>query len=117
MLDLQELLIQAAKPGVSAGTLYEISRAFAEKRAYGDAFMGGDSQRIRFIGHGIGLELDELPILAENHEMPLQKGMVIALEPKLVFPQVGVVGIENTHVVTDAGLRRLTEFPDDIVIR
>jgi len=116
MLDLQEVLIHAAKPGVCAGTLYEMAKAFAEDLGYGDQFMGFDAQRVRFVGHGIGLELDEYPILAENQKMPLQSGMVIALEPKLVFPDVGVVGIENTHLVTDAGLHRLTEFPDAIVI-
>ncbi len=116
MLDLQEELIHAAKPGVAAGALYETAKQFAASTGYGDIFMGADSQRIRFIGHGIGLELDEFPILAENQDMPLEKGMVIALEPKLVFPGLGVVGIENTHVVTDKGLRRLTEFPDEIGI-
>ncbi len=116
MLDLQEVLIQAAKPGGRTGALYETAKTFAENLGYGDVFMGHGGQRVRFVGHGIGLELDEHPVLAENQEMPLQKGMVIALEPKLVFPDLGVVGIENTHVVTDEGLHRLTEFPDEIVI-
>ena len=78
--------------------------------------MGVGPQRIRFVGHGIGLEIDEYPFLAKGQDLPLQTGMVIALEPKLIFPGEGVVGIENTHVVTENGLEQLTKFPDDIVI-
>jgi Xaa-Pro aminopeptidase len=78
--------------------------------------MGADRQRIRFIGHGVGLELDELPIIAKGQEMVLEEGMVIALEPKLIFPGIGVVGIENTHVVTRDGLQQLGRYPDDVTI-
>jgi len=116
MLDLQELLMASAKPGITACTLYDMAKRFAEDRGYGDTFMGGDSQGVRFIGHGIGLELDEYPVIGEKQEMVLQEGMIIALEPKLIFPDIGVVGIENTHVVTDHGLHRLTTFPDAVVI-
>lgn len=116
MLTLQGLLIKAAKPGVPSGSLYEAAVSFAADRGYSDFFMGADPRRVRFVGHGIGLELDELPVLGENGKAPLQEGMVIALEPKLVFPDVGVVGIENTHVVTTDGLQRLTHFPDEVVI-
>ena len=78
--------------------------------------MGAGNERIRFVGHGIGLEVDEFPFLAAGQKLELQPGMTIALEPKLIFPGQGVVGIENTHVVTDDGLEQFGEFPDDIVI-
>jgi Xaa-Pro aminopeptidase len=81
----------------------------------GDHFMGHGHDRVRFVGHGVGLELDELPILAARQTLPLEEGMVIALEPKATFPGRGVVGIENTHVVTGAGLERLTALGDEIV--
>ncbi|RJQ54881.1 MAG: aminopeptidase P family protein [Desulfobacteraceae bacterium] len=116
MLTLQEMLMKSAKPGVSSGSLYEAAVSFAADRGYGEFFMGADAQRVRFVGHGIGLELDEYPVLGEKGKTPLQEGMVIALEPKLVFPGIGVVGIENTHVVTRDGLQRLTQFPDEVVI-
>jgi len=78
--------------------------------------MGAEAQRIRFIGHGAGLELDEYPFLAKGQQIRLQENMVIALEPKLVFPGKGVVGVENTHVVTQSGLRALTTYPEKIEI-
>ena len=68
------------------------------------------------MGHGIGLEIDEYPFLVKGQDLPFQSGMVVALEPKLIFPGEGVVGIENTHLVTDDGLEQLTKFPDEIVI-
>jgi len=82
---------------------------------YGDFFMGADSQRIRFVGHGIGTELDEFPFLAEGQDMVLEAGMTIAIEPKLIMPGCGVVGIENTFVVTSKGLEKLTLFPETVI--
>ena len=73
------------------------------------------ADRIQFIGHGVGLELDEFPFLARGQTTELEEGMVIALEPKLVFPGEGVVGIENTHVVTQSGLDQLTHAQQQIV--
>ena len=116
MVALQEKIKLEAKPGVTAGRLYELGVAFASEAGYGDHFMGAEAQRIQFIGHGVGLELDEYPFLAKGQEMPLAEDMVIALEPKLIFPGRGVVGIENTHVVTQAGLNQLGQYPDAVTI-
>jgi Xaa-Pro dipeptidase len=116
MLKIQEGLKQAAKPGVPAGQIYEMGIALAADAGLGDHFMGAGPQRIRFVGHGVGLELDEFPFLAKGQQMPLQEGMVIALEPKAVFPGKGVVGIENTHVVTQKGLNQLGHYPDEITV-
>jgi Xaa-Pro aminopeptidase len=104
------------RPGVPAGDIYDAALAFARSRGYADFFMGVGPQRIRFVGHGIGIELDEYPFLNQGQNMPIQAGMTIALEPKLIFPGRGVVGIENTHVVTEAGLEQLGKFPDDIFV-
>ena len=116
MVNLQNHLKLAAKPGVKAGLLYDLGIDLATQWGYQDNFMGAGRQRIRFIGHGVGLELDEFPFIAKSQEMCLQEGMVIALEPKLIFPGRGVVGIENTHVVTSDGLRSLGQYPDTITI-
>ncbi len=62
------------------------------------------------------LEVDEYPFLAAGQDLPLQQGMTIALEPKVIFPGKGVVGIENTHVVTQNGLEQLGRFPEEIVV-
>lgn len=116
MLKLQARVKQAARPGVKAGGIYDLALNLAREAGYEAQFMGSGDQRIRFVGHGIGLELDEFPFLAQGQELPLEEGMVIALEPKLIFPGRGVVGIENTHVVTGEGLRQLTAYPDEITI-
>jgi Xaa-Pro dipeptidase len=116
MLDLQSMLKKKMLPGVPAGDVYDMAMAFVDEAGYGDSFMGAEKQRIRFIGHGVGLELDEYPFLARGQQLHLQADMVIALEPKLVFPGRGVVGVENTHVVTPDGLQQLTTYPEEIEI-
>ncbi len=115
MLDLQERIKAMATPGTAAGDLYAAAVGMAEQQGMGDHFMGAGADRIRFIGHGVGLELDEFPFLAEGQKTVLETGMVIALEPKLIFPGIGVVGIENTHVVTPGGLDQLTHAEQQIV--
>jgi len=115
MLELQSLVAQNARPGAKAGDLYDLAVEFVQRKGYSDVFMGADDQRVRFIGHGIGLELDDYPFLAAGQTLELEEGMVIALEPKLIFPSEGVVGIENTHLVTAGGLEKLTRFEDEIV--
>ncbi len=115
-LEIQEALKQEIRPGVAAGRIYELALSLAADRGYTEHFMGADDRRIRFVGHGIGLELDEYPFLAAGQEILLQAGMVIALEPKMVFPGRGVVGIENTHLVTESGAEPLTLCKEEISI-
>ncbi|MBE3575872.1 MAG: aminopeptidase P family protein, partial [Firmicutes bacterium] len=100
-------LEERLRPGMTAAQVYGLAREMAEASGLLPYFMGyGDSQA-RFVGHGIGLELDEFPPLAARVEIPLQVGMTLAIEPKFVFPGLGAVGIENTYVLTEAGLQRL----------
>ncbi|MCX5881395.1 MAG: Xaa-Pro peptidase family protein [Deltaproteobacteria bacterium] len=116
MLSIQAAIIREARPGISAGWIYEMAIELATEAGYSENFMGTGDQRIRFVGHGVGLELDEYPFLAAGQKMLLQEGMVIALEPKLIFPQRGVVGIENTQLVTPNGLQQLTVFDENIIV-
>ncbi len=117
MLAIQEVIKKVARPGVTAGAVYEQACAKADEFGYADHFMGAaGKERIRFIGHGIGLEVDEFPFLAMGQKLELQAGMIIALEPKAIFPGKGVVGIENTHVVTTDGLEQFGTFPDEITV-
>ena len=115
MLELQARIMDMARPGVPAGSIYDAALDFAVSRGYGDHFMGFGAERIRFVGHGVGLELDEFPFLNTGQALVLEPDMVIALEPKLIFPGKGVVGIENTHRVTEDGLEKLGQFPDEII--
>jgi len=116
MLEIQEMVKQKATPGSVTGELYEMMMSEAGAKGYKDYFMGTGERRIRFTGHGIGLELDEFPFIAKDQKLCLEKGMIIALEPKAVFPEKGVVGIENSLLVTDNGLESLTTFNDRITI-
>ena len=115
MLEVQQMIKKLAKPGVKSGEIYRHAVEKAEKLGYADYFMGIGAERIRFVGHGIGLEVDEYPFLAAGQQLELQAGMTIALEPKLIFPGKGVVGIENTHVVTEDGLEQLGQFPQEVM--
>ncbi len=116
MLQVQADLKAFARPGVKTGDVYERAIRLVDEMGYGDNFMGADAERIRFVGHGVGIELDEYPFLARGQQLELEEGMIIALEPKLIFPGVGVVGIENTHVVTASGLKQFGRFNEDINI-
>lgn len=114
MVGLQEEMKEMCKPGVATGLLYEEMVAIAAKAGFAKNFMGVGDRRIRFTGHGVGLELDEFPFIAKGQKLELREGMVLALEPKTIFPGQGVVGIENTHLVTSRGLEPLSSYPDTI---
>jgi Xaa-Pro aminopeptidase len=116
MLDVQALIKKEAKPGVKSGDIYELAIGRTSTLGYDKYFMGVGDERIRFVGHGIGIELDEYPFLASGQTLELQENMTLALEPKLIFPGKGVVGIENTHRVTEDGLEQFGQFQDEIFV-
>ncbi len=116
MIEIQNAIARAAKPGVTGGEIYQMALEMAEERGYRDHFQGLGKDRVMFVGHGVGLELDEYPLLAKGQAMPLEEGMVIAVEPKVNFSGFGTVGVENTYVITEQGAKRITLTPDDIAI-
>lgn len=113
-LAIQDAVLTRIKPGVPWEDVYHHAVELAEQYGLADSFMGLGKDRVRFVGHGVGLELDEFPVFAPGLKMPLEKGMVFALEPTFVFPD-GAVGIENTHVVTADGVRTLTGASQEII--
>jgi Xaa-Pro aminopeptidase len=115
MLEVQQLIKRIATPGMKTGDIYQRAVEKTKDLGYADHFMGTGSDRVRFIGHGLGLEVDEYPFLAAGQQLELQAGMTFALEPKLIFPGKGVVGIENTHLVTEDGLEQLGQFPEEVI--
>jgi len=115
-LQIQETVRKAMVPGAICEEVYQQAAAMAEAAGLGGNFMGMPGEQSRFVGHGVGLELDELPVLAQGFAFPLQKGQVVAVEPKFVFPGKGAIGIENTFAVTENGGERLTELADEIVV-
>ncbi|MGN6380023.1 MAG: M24 family metallopeptidase [Gaiellales bacterium] len=102
-------------PGAVPAELYERARERAAQAGLEQHFMGAGPDRVRFLGHGVGMEIDELPILAPGFDRPLVPGNVLAVEPKFVFPGRGAVGIENMYVVTDDGCETLTTAPEELI--
>jgi Xaa-Pro aminopeptidase len=113
---LHEMIKKWAKPGVRSGEIYERALEKTEEWGYADYFMGFGPERIRLVGHGVGLEVDEFPFLAAGQNLELQEGMTLALEPKLIFPGKGVIGLENSHIVTQNGLEQINGYTEEIVV-
>jgi Xaa-Pro aminopeptidase len=113
-LDVQNEVVEMAKPGVVCEDLYNKAIEMVTAAGYADRFMG-TAQQARFIGHGIGLEINEMPVIAPRMKMELEPGMVFALEPKIVIPGVGPVGVENSWAVNAEGLEKLTNCAEEII--
>lgn len=113
-LDIQQQIAEIAKPGTICEEIYQIGLDMATKAGFADKFMGID-QQAKFIGHGIGLEINEAPVFAPRMKQKLESGMVFALEPKIVIPGVGPVGVENSWVVTAEGVDKLTLCNEEII--
>ncbi len=113
-LEVQEAVAAMAKPGTVCEDMYNKAVEIVTKAGFADYFMGVE-QKAKFIGHGIGLEINEMPVLAPRMKQELEPGMVFALEPKIVLPGIGPVGIENSWVVTTDGLEKLTLCKEEIV--
>jgi Xaa-Pro aminopeptidase len=113
-LSIQKELVALIKPGMICEDVFAKSAELAESMGLGDHFMGIGNDRVRFIGHGVGLELDEYPIFAKGVKMPLAEGMTFALEPKFVFAE-GAIGTENTYVLRASGPQVLTHASEAII--
>jgi Xaa-Pro dipeptidase len=117
MLRIQERMKAVVTLGMPWGELYDECHALAADMGYADSFMGGAGSQVSFIGHGLGLEIDEYPFIARGfNDMHFESGMVFAFEPKVVFPGEGAVGIENTYYLTESGLKTLTFSSEELVI-
>jgi Xaa-Pro dipeptidase len=103
------------RPGTAPSELFAHAERVAGDAGLGDHFMGYGPDRVRFLGHGVGMEIDELPVLAPGFDEPLEPGHVIAVEPKFVFPGRGAVGIENMYAVTDTGWENLTTASEELI--
>jgi len=113
-LEILNELSHLGKEGISCGELYEKAISMVENYGVWEYYMG-NVQRTKFVGHGVGLEINETPVLSKGNKTLLQKGMVIAIEPKFVLPGTGAVGNENTYLVCENRLETLTIFDDNII--
>lgn len=116
-LEIQEAVRCRLKPGAIPAQIYEeVCDEFVHSRGFAEHFMGFGSNQVPFLGHGIGLAIDEFPVIASKVHTPLEANMVIAVEPKKGLEGIGLVGVENTFRVTAEGGERLTPGPDEITI-
>ncbi len=113
---VHDRLKTVARPGAVTGQLYETVWQWAKEAGWAKWFMGCQDPRITFVGHGMGVEVDEFPFLAERQNLELAQGMVFAFEPKIIIPGVGIAGLENTYLVTSEGIESFNEATEELVI-
>lgn len=113
-IDIHQKAMEVFQPGFPCAELYNIALEIVKKEGLSDYFMGTE-QQAKFIGHGLGLEINEPPVLTPRSKELLLENTVFALEPKFVLPQTGAVGIENTYLVTEKGLEKITLFEEQII--
>jgi Xaa-Pro dipeptidase len=114
----KEIIEDAAaygREGIDAAQLFNRAAKLAEKAHLAAYFMGFGEGKVSFIGHGLGLEINELPVITPRHHTILREGMVFAFEPKFALPGKGAIGIEVDFIVRKNGLERVTDIPLDIV--
>jgi len=113
-IDMHCRLMEETKPGTACSDIYNRALATVEQSGFAANFMGY-SQQAKFVGHGVGLEINEPPVLMSRSSDRLQPGMIIAFEPKFVLPGIGAVGIENSYLITDTGIEKLTVGEEGII--
>lgn len=103
-------------PKQSSRVILEESIKLATERGRAESFMGLPGNNVKFLGHGIGIEVDEFPFFADGFDFSLEEGMTLALEPKFVLPGKGAVGVENTYLIKDDGFEILTVMEEGIIV-
>lgn len=107
-VSIAERASRELRPGARPSDIYKLCLELADKAGYAEGFMGLGDNKVRFVGHGIGLTVSEWPVFARSFDEPLQEGMIIALEPKIGLPGIAMVGVEDTWEITDTGAKCLT---------
>ena len=115
-IHIHNTVLERVKPGITVGELFEISASEAKSLGVEEQYLGPPGYKVTFIGHGLGLELIEPPVLAKGREDPLVPGMTLALEPKMVFEDEFAAGIESVLLVTASGCRLISKVPVEIFI-
>ena len=128
LLNLNHELVAALRPGAECGEVFTRAQNLAQEFGFADYFLGHGSDQVSFVGHGVGLEVDEFPFIARGNRLPLKAGMVVALEPKLTFPPAhhapapynnvpaSAVTTETTYLITEESTYPLTLSPEKIKI-
>lgn len=108
VLEAQQATIEAISAGVSGAHLDEVGRSLIEKAGYGKYFNHG-------MGHGIGLDIHELPNVGQRFADIMQPGQIITIEPGVYVPGVGGVRIEDDVLVTESGYDVLTHSDKNLL--
>lgn len=114
LVELHLSVIEKIKPGITGEDLYLYAEQIAEKMGLANYFMGVGQNRGKYIGHSIGLEIDEDPVLGLGFKQPLPQGAVITIEPKFMVPGLGSVMIEDDILITDSGFEILSTLDRDL---
>jgi Xaa-Pro aminopeptidase len=114
--ELYQFYTLEARPGISPGEIFHLLWDAVRTRGLADFFMGLGADRVSFLAHGVGLELDEYPFITARFPHPLEADMVLAFEPKFFLPEIGMIGQEDTGRITPAGVEWLTHSPREITI-
>ena len=112
-LEIENAIARELRPGRTGRELFELSEATGEKLGYKDYLGGPPGNKCGFVGHGVGLELDEYPVIGPLDHV-IQSNMTVAIEPKIIYPDKGVLGVEDTYLTTSNGAQRLTSLPQEI---
>jgi Xaa-Pro aminopeptidase len=102
-IDVQAWAAENLKPGALVSDIWAHCLEWSKRAGFAEGFMGLGANKVPFLGHGIGLAIDGYPAIAKGFDRPVERGMVLALEPKQAIPGLGMVGVENTFEVTDSG--------------
>ncbi len=112
-LEIENAIARDLRPGRTGRELFELSEVMGEKLGYKDYLGGPVGNKCGFVGHGVGLELDEYPVIGPL-DHAIQSNMTVAIEPKMIYPDKGVLGVEDTYLTTTNGAERLTSLPQEI---
>ena len=114
-INVQSRIAGLLKPGAIPSEIYNTVMDSLDED-FRENFMGFGSRQVKFLGHGVGLHIDELPIIANGYLTPLQENMVIALEPKKGIAGVGMIGVEDTYIVRPEGGKCVTGGGSEILV-
>ncbi|NMC10803.1 MAG: aminopeptidase P family protein [Methanothrix sp.] len=112
-LQVEEALAQELHHGKTGKELFELSVAQGTRLGYGSYLGGPPGNKCGFVGHGVGMELDEYPVIGPLDHTILEN-MTIAIEPKMIYPDKGVLGIEDTYLTTANGACRMTKISQEL---
>jgi len=115
-MEIHDEILETARPGIPINELFETSVAKAKALGYAETYLGPPGYKVSFVGHGIGLDLVEQPIISPKNHDPLQPGMTFAIEPKINFINEFGAGIESVFSITETGCRVITRVPKKVFI-